>query len=453
LERELEFWRARLTGAPVLELPTDRARPPVQSFSGATVPFRLSKAMMVRVGGVARSEGATPFMVLLSAFNVLLSRWSGVDDVVVGSPVAGRVPEETEPLVGVFVNTLALRADLSGDPAFRDVISRVREATLDAYAHQEVPFERLVDALKIERSLRHHPLFQVIFSMHAGGYDAPEFPGLAVTVEEGDAGASKVDLVLALSEEEDGFAGAFQYASDLFDEATIRRMASHLAVLLEAALADPSLPLSSLPLAPAGEAALLDSFRATADGEAARAHVLDDYQRPSPIGVSGELYLAQKDGALVPTGERARWRADGRLERIGRIGAPPEDVRAVAPTARPTATPRTELEHLIARVWEEVLGTASVRVDDNFFEIGGHSLLLAPVQEKVRDRLGREISIVELFQYPTVESLAAFIAPREAVSVLDDDVIVETDGPDADAPSAARGRGAGRREMLRRGRR
>jgi amino acid adenylation domain-containing protein len=260
LAEELEFWRTRLDGAAVLQLPTDRPRPAVQSFRGAMVPFRLSAETAERVRELARNEGATPFMVLLAAFDVLLSRWTGVDDVVVGSPVAGRVPEETEALVGVFVNTLALRTNLSGEPSFRDVLARVREGTLDAYAHQEVPFERLVEELKVERSLDRHPLFQVIFSMHAGGLGAPELPGLSVGVAETDNGTAKVDLVLGVVEEEGRFDGVFQYASDLFDEATIRRMARHLATLLDTALAAPARPVAALPLMDADEAALLDSF-------------------------------------------------------------------------------------------------------------------------------------------------------------------------------------------------
>ncbi|HEX8241937.1 MAG TPA: amino acid adenylation domain-containing protein, partial [Longimicrobium sp.] len=260
LARELAYWRARLEGAAVLQLPTDRPRPPVQSFRGAMVPFRLDAAATARVGELARREGATSFMVLLAAFNVLLSRWTGTEDVVVGSPVAGRVPEETEPLIGVFVNTLALRTDLRGEPTFRDVLARVREGTLDAYAHQEVPFERLVEELKVGRSLDRHPLFQVIFSMHAGGYGAPNLPGISVDVEEGDAETAKVDLVLGMIEESGGIEGVFQYASDLFDEATIQRMASHLATLLDAALTDPAQPIAALPLMMAEEAARLESF-------------------------------------------------------------------------------------------------------------------------------------------------------------------------------------------------
>ncbi|HEU4454542.1 MAG TPA: amino acid adenylation domain-containing protein, partial [Longimicrobium sp.] len=253
LEAELAYWKDRLEGAATLALPTDRPHPAVQSFRGGMQGFELSPETWGALTELARRSGATSFMAILAAFDVLLHRWSGTEDVVVGSPVAGRVPAETEPLIGVFLNTLALRTDLSGDPTFRELLRRVRESTLDAYAHQEVPFERLVEELKIERSLTRHPLFQVIFSMHAGSAGTPELAGLEVMVGEGDTGTTKVDLVLSVVEEGGALRGVFQYAADLWDAETIARMTEHLRVLVEAAAADPDRRVSELPLMPAEE--------------------------------------------------------------------------------------------------------------------------------------------------------------------------------------------------------
>ncbi|HEU0299357.1 MAG TPA: amino acid adenylation domain-containing protein, partial [Longimicrobium sp.] len=174
LEGELAHWRERLAGVPTLALPTDRPHPALQSFRGGMVELDLGAELSAAIHETARKHGTTTFMTLLAAFQVLLQRWSGMDDLVVGSPVAGRTPRETEPLIGVFVNTLALRTDLSGDPTFAELLGRVRETAIDAFAHQEVPFERLVEELKIERSLARHPLFQVVFSMAA---DAAESRG------------------------------------------------------------------------------------------------------------------------------------------------------------------------------------------------------------------------------------------------------------------------------------
>ncbi|MET0396582.1 MAG: amino acid adenylation domain-containing protein, partial [Longimicrobiaceae bacterium] len=170
LDRQMAYWKARLAGAPeLLELPTDRPRPPVRTYRGATVPLDLPLDLLDRLQRLGRSEGATLYMTLLGAFQVLLSRYGGSEDVVVGSPIAGRTRGEVEGLIGFFVNTLVLRTDLSGDPSFRAVLGRVREATLGAYEHQEVPFEKLVAELQPERSLSHSPLFNVMFTLQESG--------------------------------------------------------------------------------------------------------------------------------------------------------------------------------------------------------------------------------------------------------------------------------------------
>ncbi|HET7230272.1 MAG TPA: amino acid adenylation domain-containing protein, partial [Longimicrobium sp.] len=260
LEQMVEWWRLRLEGAPTLALPTDHPHPPLQTFRGATLPFGLSPEVSEQVERLAREEDATAFMVLLAAFSTLLARWSGQDDVVVGSPVAGRYPEETEGLIGVFVNTLALRTDLSGNPSFREAVRRVRDATVDAYAHQEVPFERLVEALKVERNLSAHPVFQVMFSMHPGGGGSSEFGGLQAETGEGDNGTSKVDLILTLAPTPIGLRGAWQYATDLWEPETIDRLSRHLAGLLDAAVARPDVSVHALPLMDADERAAVAAW-------------------------------------------------------------------------------------------------------------------------------------------------------------------------------------------------
>ncbi|HZG41380.1 MAG TPA: condensation domain-containing protein, partial [Longimicrobium sp.] len=178
LDRQLAYWRERLAGAPeLLELPTDHPRQSVQAYRGASVPVELSPKLLERLQALGRSEGATLYMTLLSAFQVLLGKHSGSEDIVVGSPIAGRTRKEVEELIGFFVNTLVLRTDLSGDPSFREVLRRVREATLGAYEHQEVPFERLVAELQPERSMSHAPLVQVLFSLQNTGGGGVALPG------------------------------------------------------------------------------------------------------------------------------------------------------------------------------------------------------------------------------------------------------------------------------------
>ncbi|HEX8273583.1 MAG TPA: non-ribosomal peptide synthase/polyketide synthase, partial [Longimicrobiaceae bacterium] len=264
LERQLAFWREQLRGAPeLLELPTDRPRPPVQTFRGATVPVELSPALLERLEALARREGATLYMTLLAAFQTLLSRYAGSDDVVVGSPIAGRTRKEVEELIGFFVNTLVLRTDLSGDPSFRETLRRAREVTLGAYEHQEVPFERLVAELRPERSLSHSPLFQVVFTLQTAGGGGAALPGLEVSGVEAEAASARFDLSLVLTPTSRGLRGGLTYSTDLFERGTIVRMLGHLERVLEQVAANADVRLSELELL----------------GEAERALVLEEWNR------------------------------------------------------------------------------------------------------------------------------------------------------------------------------
>jgi amino acid adenylation domain-containing protein len=251
MERHLAYWRERLAGAPErLELPTDHPRPPVPSFRGATVPVQVPPAVLDSLRALGHAEGASLYMVALAAFQALLSRYGGSDDVVVGSPVSGRTRREVEGLIGVFINTLVVRTDLAGDPSFRALLHRVRDGLLGDFAHQEVPFERLVAELRPERSLSHATLFQVLFQLDTrealAGRGGPGAQG----VEGEDPGASSLQLDLALLLEVDarGMGGVLEYATDLFEPATARRMVEHLLRVMEQVGASPDRPLSRLRL-------------------------------------------------------------------------------------------------------------------------------------------------------------------------------------------------------------
>ncbi|MET0395625.1 MAG: amino acid adenylation domain-containing protein, partial [Longimicrobiaceae bacterium] len=266
LERQLAYWRERLAGAPeLLELPTDRPRPPVQTYRGATVPVEFSPELLERLQALGRSEGATLYMVLLGAFQVLLSRYSGSGDIVVGSPIAGRTRKEVEELIGFFVNTLVLRTDLGGDPSFRETLRRAREVTLGAYEHQEVPFERLVAELQPERSLGHTPLFQVLFTLQTAGGDGGALPGLSVSPVEAERVSAKFDLSLVLTPTSRGLRGGVTYSTDLFERGTVERMIGHLERVLEQVAADADVRLSRLELLGEAERALvLEAWSRTA---------------------------------------------------------------------------------------------------------------------------------------------------------------------------------------------
>ena len=202
----------------------------------------------IALNRLTRSEGATLFMTLLAGFQALLYRYSGQEDIPVGTPIANRRRPELEGLIGFFVNTLVLRGDLSGDPSFREHLRRVRDSALRAFEHQDVPFEKVVDVLEPERTLSHSPLFQVMFVMQNIRGASGKLPGLEVSQVEMDGGTSKFDLTLAMQEDEDGLSGSFEYNTDLFDESTIERMAVHFEELLRGAVADPESRISELPL-------------------------------------------------------------------------------------------------------------------------------------------------------------------------------------------------------------
>ncbi|HEX4497783.1 MAG TPA: non-ribosomal peptide synthase/polyketide synthase, partial [Thermoanaerobaculia bacterium] len=247
---QLAYWRQRLAGAPtLLELPADRPRPPVQSFRGAT----LALALPAGLRSLARGESATLFMTVLAAFSALLGRFTGQSDLVVGSPVAGRTEPGIEGMLGFFVNTLALRTDLAGDPSFRTLLGRVRESALAAYAHQDLPFERLVEELQPERDLSRSPLFQVLFAFDPAR-DGELVPGLRCELPWIDNGTAKFDLSLYLQEQPDGLAGILEYATDLFDPATMARLGVALLRLLSGLMEEgPEARVSALPLMGAAE--------------------------------------------------------------------------------------------------------------------------------------------------------------------------------------------------------
>ncbi|SEN18920.1 non-ribosomal peptide synthase domain TIGR01720/amino acid adenylation domain-containing protein [Stigmatella aurantiaca] len=254
LEAQLGWWRERLHGAPpALELPTDRPRSSTPSYRGHSVPVRLPVELSDAVKALAKREGLTSFMVVLAAWQVLLARYSGQQDVCVGTPVAGRTRPEVEGLVGFFVNTLVLRTELADHLSFRDVLGRVRETTLGAYAHQDVPFEKLVEVLRPARDLGRTPLFQAMLAFQQDPLPELSLPGLALRPVALDVGLTKFEVSLNLSDTREGFAGVLLCNADLFDVTTAERMARHLGTLLAAAVAQPELRVAELPLLDATE--------------------------------------------------------------------------------------------------------------------------------------------------------------------------------------------------------
>ncbi|NLG50391.1 MAG: non-ribosomal peptide synthetase, partial [Chloroflexi bacterium] len=240
LKEQLDYWRQQLGGAlPVLELPTDRPRPPVSSSRGDTLSVMFPRELAEGLKTLSQRAGVTLFMTLLAGFQTLLYRYSGQSDICVGTPIANRNRAEIEGLIGFFVNTLVLRADLSGNPTFWEVLRRVREVAIGAYAHQDLPFETLVEELQPQRDMSHTPLFQVMFILQNAAGGSQELPGLTLSQIETHSGTSTFDLTLSMSESREGLHASLEYSTDLFDAATVVRMLGHLRALLEGVVADP----------------------------------------------------------------------------------------------------------------------------------------------------------------------------------------------------------------------
>ena len=328
LEEQLAYWRAKLAGAPAaLELPTDRARPAVLSHRGAHHTFTLPKELTQELKLWSRREGATLYMTLLAAFKSLLYRYTGQEDIVVGTPVAGRNLVEIENLIGFFLNSLVLRTDLSGDPSFRELVGRVREVVLEAHEHQEVPFEKLVEELKVERSLSRSPLFQVSFMMNNTPQSELRAPGLSISFEETSTGAAKFDLTLRMMETERGINAVLEYNTELFDASTAERMAAHFRNLLEAAAADPTRAVSRLPVM--AEAELEEILLSWNDTEASYPprdflHQLFEEQARRSPGAPAVVF----EGESLTYGELDA-RAERLAGRLSRLGVGPDSAVAV----------------------------------------------------------------------------------------------------------------------------
>ncbi|OBQ12656.1 non-ribosomal peptide synthetase [Anabaena sp. AL09] len=249
LNKQLNYWQQQLAEInPLLELPTDYQRPSVQSFKGRSEFLEIDLNLTQKLKRLSQESGTTLFMTLLAVFALLLSRYSNQNDIVVGSAIANRNRQEIEPLIGFFVNTLALRTNLQGNPSFRELLQRVKQVTLDAYDHQDLPFEKLIDELGLERSLAHHPLFQVAFGLQSGTPEKIELPGLTLTRFEWENTTTFFDLSLIFRETPQGLTGEWEYATDLFADATIQRMKEHFAVLLKQITDNPHQSINNLSL-------------------------------------------------------------------------------------------------------------------------------------------------------------------------------------------------------------
>ncbi|HEY9881711.1 MAG TPA: amino acid adenylation domain-containing protein [Leptolyngbyaceae cyanobacterium] len=308
LEEQLAYWRKQLHDLPILHLPSDRPRPAVQTYRGATYPVQLSPTLTQALESLSQGAGASLFMTLLAAFQTLLYRYTGQEDIAVGSPIANRHRSELEGLIGFFVNSLVMRSQLSGDLTFRELLAQVRNVALEAYAHQDLPFEKLVDELDPERDLGRNPLFQVAFALQNAPMQSLELPGLTLKPCPLESGSTRFDLEVHLWEpthglrslwqSQEGLSGFISYSTDLFDRDRIARLVGHFQTLLEGIVANPNARLSDLPLLTAAEQQrILVDWNPSASKPAARCfhHIFEAQVEQAPDAIA----LVSEQGALT----------------------------------------------------------------------------------------------------------------------------------------------------------
>ncbi|HLZ42356.1 MAG TPA: condensation domain-containing protein [Candidatus Sulfotelmatobacter sp.] len=364
-QQQLSYWKERLADAPpLLELAKDRPRPAEQTFEGATWTFALPPEIITGALALAKQFQVTPFMLLLAAFKVLLYRYSGQPDVLVGVPVAGRTQVETESLIGFFVDTLVLRDDLSGNPRFLDLLAQVRETTLGALANADVPFERVVEALRPERNLSYNPVFQVMFSQIQSAIRSHAFGNVVAYPYVVNSNTSILDLCATFIEDSDRkWWLQFDFNTALFTQERISQLFDHYTTVLREITIRPEIQIDDLPL--------------------------PKLSRPAAV--------------VPPQKKEVRKR----------------NARALAAKSNTKSTlPADPEQALLLEIWKDVLGVQHIGVQDNFFDLGGHSLLAARLVGQIQEATGRALRVSAIFRAPTIESLAVLLR-EDAVSQPD----------------------------------
>lgn len=385
VQQQLAYWKNKLEGASaLLELPTDVPRPPAQTFEGATAVVPISSDIIEGIKNVATRCQATPFMVQLAAFKVLLYRYTKQEDVLVGIPVAGRNHAETEGLIGFFVNTLVLRDDLSGNARFVDLVAQVRETILGAFSNVDVPFEQIVQTLQPERSLGYNPLFQVMFATLKSAVRSHEFGDLIAFPYVVNQETSIFDLSLTLIEDVDQkWWAQIEYNTNLFTQERISRMLSDYTSVLESIVSVPEGHILTLPL-------------------------------PSMPGPADILN--------VPSTEKQR----------------KDNKKRVSPSAATRKASERQLkpidqeQKLLVEIWKQVLGLRDVGIRDSFFDVGGHSLIAVRLMAHIHEVTGRQIPVSAIFRAPTIEAFAPLL--RENTVPQCDPLLVQLKDGDGIVP-------------------
>ena len=385
VQQQLAFWKDKLEGAPaLLEMPTDAPRPPEQTFEGAVQFTTISSDVIDGIEKVAARCQATPFMVQLAAFKVLLYRYAKQHDVVVGIPVAGRNQVETEELIGFFVNTLVLRDDLSGNPRFTDLVAQVRETILGAFSNADVPFEKIVETLQPERNLGYNPLFQVMFATLKSAVRSHKFGDLTAYPYVVSAESSIFDLSMTLIQDVDRqWFAQIEYNTNLFGQERISHMLSDYISVLQSVVSDPEGCIVALPL-------------------------------PSMPGSADILKLSSAD---------EQKRDQKKKDKEQRMPSPSVARRAYVRRFKPL----DREEEMLVEVWKEVLGLREVGIRDSFFDVGGHSLIAIRLIARIQEITGRRIPVAAIFRAPTIEAFAPLLR-EDTIPEPDPSLMLLNDG-------------------------
>jgi len=451
LDQLLNYWQGQSQKLPVLPLPTDRPRPRQPSNQGDRCARLLPKALNDGLNEISQSAGTTLFMTLLAAFKVLLYRYSGQTDLVVNAAISNRHQPEVDTMLGYLRNTLILRTSLEGNhpevvPSFRDILERVRQVSLAAYQHQDLPFERLVEDLRPEGVRGGSPLFQTAFALNPpwkgnqGLTSQCELPGVTLSSLFGYVyiGTTSYDLALTMRETDKGLRTVFEYNTQLFDQITIERLIDQFQALLEGIIAHPSQTIDRLPL-------MSTTTQQQLLADWPEAVVLDAHQQLLPTGIPGQVYLTEQGRsqgilsvtselpitlqlspdhsaiALYPTGQTGRRHANGTL--ILDADHLTEASQRSAPVA-----PRNELEQQLVELWEAALGIQPIGIRDNFFELGGYSLLAIRLFADIQSRFDQDLPPNLLFQAPTIEALAQVLRQDDWTPTWTSLVPIQTQG-------------------------
>ena len=368
---QAEYWRAQMNGRlRPLALPFDRARPAVRSFSGANVFFSIPKSLVEKLTSLDEESGGSFFSIVLALFQILLHRSSGSQDMLILTPISIRTQAELKPLIGNFLNLVPLRCDVSGNPTFIELLRRSRETTLNGLSNKDLPFDRIVDGMEIERDSGRDPIFQFLLQVLPAG--SAKFADLEIGSFHINHAFSQFDLSLHLYGQAEGYLGRFEYSTDVFNAGTVEELSSTFMQLLEAVVADPNRPIATLPL------------------------------------------LSAMDRKALPAPERSSQKAA-------------------------YVAPHGVLEKQIAKVWGEMLQLEQIDVRENFFDLGGHSLLLVKTCDRLCAELHCELKVVDLFTYPTIEALAKHLGEETGTGMLAQDALARVN---------RRSRGSGQAEPI-----